>query len=327
MRAASPGVMRRASVACDVRRNAARCSAGKGDSPISSIFERAMDVARSRNQGRGAHRSADGRDPADRGGSRPIPQRLKAGVRRAEKKPSKSASNVAEVAKARLMSEGGGLSMARRRMCAVTFMLRFGTEIGENVRIVGSHARLGGWDVASAPALRWAGDDTWEVTIDLPCGSIYEYKYVVCSESGAVLRWQTGNNALLAVRAQEPDALTVRDAWGGVGSSIARSDGEETSREAALNAWVADVEGMLEEGMVQVRELKLELAAAKQELVATRQEALELRHESEQAKAMAVQANDKYMLSLKEKEKALRQKELLLRQIQLERFERGGSGE
>ena len=102
---------------------------------------------------------------------------------------------------------------------------------------------------------------------------------------------------------------------------------EQLSREAALNAWVADVEGMLEEGMVQVRELKLELAAAKQELVATRQEALELRHESEQAKAMAVQANDKYMLSLKEKEKALRQKELLLRQIQLERFERGGGGE
>jgi hypothetical protein len=228
------------------------------------------------------------------------------------------------------------LFQARKKLAKVKFQIRYKTEMGTSVRLVGSSPELGAWDISLAPKLTWVEDGLWSCEVRLPCGQIYEYKYVLCTDNGCALQWQPGNNALLAVGIRDALAmdnrsggemvLEVLDRWSGPeGSSVVVKKGDqvmqETTREHRLTAWINDVEDQLEHGAVQVKELQLELASAKQELMSTRQEVLEAREESMRMKELAMKSNDKYLLALKEKEKALRQKELVLRQLQLDRFE------
>lgn len=49
--------------------------------------------------------------------------------------------------------------------------------------------------------LKWTEGDRWHANIELPSGTIYEYKYVVLDSSGTnALSWQRGNNSVLAIK-------------------------------------------------------------------------------------------------------------------------------
>ena len=330
-------------VACRARAEAEEQSS---ESSPSSAFQRAMKVALSRGEAAAAQRTRRG---TMKNASRETPRSSPSGTA----SPSSSASQnprqrkvrgpfggekrSARLALSRLKTEGGGLSLfqARKKTAKVKFQVQYRTEVGETLKVVGSSSELGAWDVASAPTLKWQSNDgIWSCDLSLPCGQIYEYKYVICNDNGVALQWQQGNNALLAVGIRDALAagsgggevcIEVLDRWGGPeGSAVVVKKGDqvvqETTREHRLNSWIKDVEDQLEQGSVQVKELQLELASAKQELMATRQEVVQAKEESQQMKEMAMQSNEKYLLALKEKEKALRQKELVLRQLQLDRF-------
>ena len=331
-------------VACRARAEAEEQSY---ESSPSSAFQRAMKVALSRGEAAAAQRTRRG---TVKNASRETPRSSPSGT--ASPSSSSASQNPrqqkvrgpfggekrsAKLALSRLRSEGGGLSLfqARKKAAKVKFQVQYRTEVGETLKVVGSSAELGAWDVASAPALKWQSDDgIWSCDLSLPCGQIYEYKYVICNDNGVALQWQQGNNALLAVGIRDALAagsaggevcIEVLDRWSGPeGSAVVIKKGDqvvqETTREHRLNSWIKDVEDQLEQGSVQVKELQLELASAKQELMATRQEVVQAKEESQQMKEMAMQSNEKYLLALKEKEKALRQKELVLRQLQLDRF-------
>ena len=333
---------------CSVLRRA-RAEAEEGQQGPSSAFQRAMKVALSRGEG-GAASKPPQRDTASRSGgasssARQHQQRQQPGGRRrggggAPKLPATSERRSAKLALSRLRSEGGGLSLfqARKKAAKVKFQVQYRTEMGESLRVVGSSPELGAWDINKAPRLKWQSDEgLWACDVSLPCGQIYEYKYVVCNgDTGAALQWQQGNNALLAVGIRDALAaqsagdkfcLEVLDRWSGPeGSTVVIKKGDqivqETTREHRLTSWIKDVEDQLEQGSVQVKELQLELASAKQELMSTRQEVVQAREESQKMKELALQSNEKYLTALKEKEKALRQKELVLRQLQLDRFDK-----
>ncbi|KAL4788879.1 starch binding domain protein [Aspergillus venezuelensis] len=100
---------------------------------------------------------------------------------------------------------------------AVTFNAKVTTSYGENVYIVGSSAQLGSWDTGSAVALS-AGKYTssnplWTVTLQIPLGSTFEYKYIK-KESGGSYIWESDPNRSYTVPAGcEAATATQSDVW------------------------------------------------------------------------------------------------------------------
>ena len=67
---------------------------------------------------------------------------------------------------------------------------------------IGIHA--GAWQLRDGPDLSWTEGNNWRAVIELPGGTVYEYKYVLLdSHSGQALTWQRGNNSVLAIKAGE----------------------------------------------------------------------------------------------------------------------------
>ncbi|KAL2852074.1 starch binding domain-containing protein [Aspergillus pseudoustus] len=79
----------------------------------------------------------------------------------------------------------------------VTFDARVTTTYGENVYVVGSISQLGSWSTGSAVALSAAGytssNPVWTVTLDIPVGTTFEYKYIKKESDGSVV-WESDPN-------------------------------------------------------------------------------------------------------------------------------------
>jgi alpha-amylase len=77
------------------------------------------------------------------------------------------------------------------------FQQRVQTTYGENIFLAGSIAQLGSWDPAKALALSAAQytstDPLWTVTVELPVGTSFEYKFVKKLQDGSVV-WETDPN-------------------------------------------------------------------------------------------------------------------------------------
>ncbi|EFX05149.1 beta-glucosidase [Grosmannia clavigera kw1407] len=85
---------------------------------------------------------------------------------------------------------------------AVTFDEIATTSYGENVFLTGSIAKLGSWNTSSAIALS-ASDYTssnnfWFVTVSLPAGTTFEYKFIRV-ESGGSIVWESDPNRSYSV--------------------------------------------------------------------------------------------------------------------------------
>ncbi|RHZ43995.1 putative glucan 1,4-alpha-glucosidase [Aspergillus thermomutatus] len=80
---------------------------------------------------------------------------------------------------------------------AVTFDEIATTTYGENVYIVGSISQLGNWDTNSAVALSasqyTSSNNLWYVTINLPAGTTFQYKYIRKETDGSVV-WESDPN-------------------------------------------------------------------------------------------------------------------------------------
>lgn len=67
--------------------------------------------------------------------------------------------------------------------------------VGQNLYVVGNHAKLGNWTPASGFALAIQGSGAnvaWSGTVNLPAGTSFQYKYVKWNGSAAA--WE-GNQA------------------------------------------------------------------------------------------------------------------------------------
>lgn len=100
---------------------------------------------------------------------------------------------------------------------AVTFDEIATTTYGENVFIVGSISQLGNWDTADAIALSasqyTSSDNLWFVTIDLPAGTTFQYKYIRKETDGSIV-WESDPNRSYTVPAQCGEtSATENDTW------------------------------------------------------------------------------------------------------------------
>ncbi|KAL2808321.1 glycoside hydrolase superfamily [Aspergillus granulosus] len=80
---------------------------------------------------------------------------------------------------------------------SVTFNERVTTAYGENIFLTGSISQLGSWDTSKAVALSAAkytsSDPLWTVTVTLPVGTSFEYKFVKKLQDGSIT-WESDPN-------------------------------------------------------------------------------------------------------------------------------------
>ncbi|KAL2852075.1 glycoside hydrolase superfamily [Aspergillus pseudoustus] len=80
---------------------------------------------------------------------------------------------------------------------SVTFNERATTAYGQNVFLVGSISQLGSWDTSKGVALSAAkytsSDPLWTVTVSLPVGTSFEYKFIKKLTDGSVV-WESDPN-------------------------------------------------------------------------------------------------------------------------------------
>lgn len=100
---------------------------------------------------------------------------------------------------------------------AVTFDLTATTVYGENIKLSGSIPALGSWDTNNAVPLSadkyTSSNPLWYVTVDLPAGTSFQYKYIRV-ESDGTIQWESDpNNSYTVPAACGTITATQTDTW------------------------------------------------------------------------------------------------------------------
>lgn len=108
----------------------------------------------------------------------------------------------------RFLAQGG------TGVCRVQFSVRADVGVGFALRIAGNHSTMGSWNVTNAVPLAYH-NGRWVANLQLPCGRVYEYKYVVVkADTGALVSWQPGADSVLSIF-REDTLLQVEGAFPG----------------------------------------------------------------------------------------------------------------
>ena len=75
----------------------------------------------------------------------------------------------------------------------VIFKFKAETRWGETIYLVGNHPLLSEWVPTAAIKLSPASWPVWNVTVSLPAGTSFEYRYVKRDASGK-MDWERGSN-------------------------------------------------------------------------------------------------------------------------------------
>ena len=99
----------------------------------------------------------------------------------------------------------------------VTFNEKVTTVVGQTIKVVGSSAELGSWNVASAVTLSavsyTASNPLWSITVPMTAGQTVTYKYIRVNSDGSVT-WESDPNRSLTVSASGAcTAQKVDDSW------------------------------------------------------------------------------------------------------------------
>jgi hypothetical protein len=98
----------------------------------------------------------------------------------------------------------------------VTFDETVTTTYGETIKISGSIAALGSWDINNAVALSaseyTSSNPLWFVTLSLAPGTVIQYKYINVNSAGTVT-WEADPNHTYTVPASCATAATVSNTW------------------------------------------------------------------------------------------------------------------
>ncbi|MFF3320305.1 carbohydrate-binding module family 20 domain-containing protein [Streptomyces sp. NPDC003035] len=81
------------------------------------------------------------------------------------------------------------------------------TSVGQNIHVTGNRAELGNWSTSAAPKLDPAAYPVWKLTVSLPAGTTFEYKYLRKDAAGNVT-WESGANRVATVPSSGQLVLT-----------------------------------------------------------------------------------------------------------------------
>ena len=87
---------------------------------------------------------------------------------------------------------------------------------GENVFVTGSIPQLGSWEAADAVPLSADGYRSeyplWTVTVSLPAGTTFQYKYLKKEADGSAM-WESDPNREFTVPRSCATTTTENDSW------------------------------------------------------------------------------------------------------------------
>lgn len=110
----------------------------------------------------------------------------------------------------------GSAACATASSVAVTFNELESTTYGENVFVAGSIPQLGSWDLANAVLLSASGYTSayplWSVTVALPAGTTFQYKYLKKEVGGNVV-WESDPDRQFTVPRSCASTTTENDVW------------------------------------------------------------------------------------------------------------------
>src|SRR5262249_6011196 len=103
----------------------------------------------------------------------------------------------------------------------LTLKLRFHTDFGQSLLLIGDHELFGNGDSAKAIPLRYLDPQFWEATIAIPKASIPDaaitYNYVLRNPDGS-LTYDWGSDKKINPASFEKDEVLVIDAWNYAGA-------------------------------------------------------------------------------------------------------------
>lgn len=79
-----------------------------------------------------------------------------------------------------------------------SFNVNATTSVGQNIYVTGNRAELGNWSMSAALKLDPASYPVWKLTVSLPAGTSFEYKYIRKDAAGNVT-WESGANRVATV--------------------------------------------------------------------------------------------------------------------------------
>lgn len=78
----------------------------------------------------------------------------------------------------------------------ICFEMRFKTQVGQEIGIIGNISELGNWNQDKALKMKWSEGDNWRYEISFDNGSFendFEYKFIFV-QFGKVRKWEDGEN-------------------------------------------------------------------------------------------------------------------------------------
>ncbi|MFE0704841.1 carbohydrate-binding module family 20 domain-containing protein [Streptomyces sp. NPDC058872] len=94
----------------------------------------------------------------------------------------------------------GGGTTPPPATAGASFNVNATTLLGQNIYVTGNRPELGNWAPSAALKLDPAAYPVWKLTVSLPAGTAFEYKYVRKDEAGNVT-WESGANRTATVPA------------------------------------------------------------------------------------------------------------------------------
>ncbi|XP_024535458.1 uncharacterized protein LOC9637431 isoform X2 [Selaginella moellendorffii] len=145
-----------------------------------------------------------------------------------------------------LGNENGGSASSGGRdgVTRVKFVLQRQCMFGEHFKVIGGHPALGEWDPRAAIPLEWSDGHNWTTELDVPQGSVFEYKFVLQCQNGWI-HWQPGPNRVFSTPEKKP-SLVVSQTWDFDAKGMEDGDATEAREESLSGAEAARGKNMLE---------------------------------------------------------------------------------
>lgn len=173
------------------------------------------------------------------------------------------------------------------RLIKVDFVIHYEAFFGQEIALLGSHDAMGSWDEKKALRLHWSQGDHWCVSVDLPSGGVFFYKYLLKGSDNVTLRWQDGSNSMLVLpeswNVPTSSHYLVEDNFAGV-------PGEQT--EASVNLLSTKLTDIQGEKLVLLDQLQMQkhmTQTALEELLLAREDLAQA-----QAKLLNTPVDDSY---------------------------------
>lgn len=85
------------------------------------------------------------------------------------------------------------LNQSRIKINKIKFEMKYQTQMGQEVGVIGSLDELGKWNQNKVLRLNWTNGNVWNKEISYVNGSDFEFKFIFIN-NGRVVKWEDGNN-------------------------------------------------------------------------------------------------------------------------------------